>query len=141
MFNYHMEFNYDHRGYGDLVVFSEQQQALKQISRTGSITQEGSLVNSIPAGTWGIRKTHPPVDTAEVAMVYRHGWGKKVRLFSPEGEWTHYLIHYDGGLPGTKGCIGLLDNPKPIFAMIDQILLVQSEIALFINVAPRRLQD
>jgi hypothetical protein len=35
-----------------------------------------------------------------------HGW--KVRLYKVvDGEpvFTHYLIHPDGGLPGSKGCI------------------------------------
>jgi hypothetical protein len=97
------------------------------------------FVNGLPPKVWRILVC--PVDTTEEAMIVENGIGKKVRLYSPE--YTHYLIHYDSGKPGTKGCIGTQDGTATLILMerITQILRMQKEILVFVNVPPEFPED
>ena len=100
-----LNFKYNHYGHGHLELLQDGEVLRYWEARTGSIKPNGELVNAIPVGVWtGIEQ---PVDTAESAMVVQ-GIGWKFRLWTPEGKWSHYLIHPDGGLPGSAGCIVLV---------------------------------
>jgi len=133
-----LSFNYDAHGFGLLELHNDSLTALSIPSRTGSNRSfiDGlGLINSIPSGIWILRDL--PVDTMEAAMVMPIcGTGVKVRLYSPKGAYTHYLIHYDAGLPGTAGCIGTQNEDLTITLMerILQILKIQKEILVYINV-------
>lgn len=104
-------------GRGKLLLFNEQKIISVNEARTGSVTSQGKLVNSIKPSNdnriW-TAKIIPEMcyDKAEYYRMWRRkepGFGWKIRLFE-NGQYTHYLIHPDGGLGGTKGCIGLLSN-------------------------------
>ena len=95
-------FHFDRRGHGDLVLRQEGEAMREWTCRTGSIDKGGKLVNAIPVGIWKI--LDKPVWTNEPEMQIG-GIGWKARLYTAEGQFTHYLVHPDGGLPGSKGCI------------------------------------
>ena len=145
---WYIVFNYDETGYGDLSLHEDSLTALIIQSRTGSLRQTkdpitGSvasvdLVNALPVGEWLIMDA--PVDTTESAMLvpgYKAG-GMKVRLYTQCRAYTHYLIHYDGGKPGTKGCIGTQDGDKTLVLMdrISSILKLQKMISVYVNIPP-----
>ena len=105
----YLKFEYDYRGFGDLILANGGDTVDNLLCRTGSIRTDGALQNAIKPGTWYLKDL--PVDTSEPGMsvhVATDGW--KCRLFRKKGngyERTRYLIHPDGGLPGTLGCIGI----------------------------------
>lgn len=123
---YSFTFHYDKRGHGDLTLYENGISIRYWAARTGSIDNSGRLVNAIPQGIWSIKER--TVWTDESAMVV-NGTGWKVRLFDPAGNWTHYLIHPDGGLPGSNGCIVLIGTiGLPLKERIDVIIKQQHEI-------------
>jgi len=122
-----IQFNYDDQGRGDFVLFDYEKELFRIPSRTGSMhfrpvepkdmqvhrdggpQQELRLVNSIKPGFWYV--INPPVPTSELGMwigAPHNGW--KIRLFlqneKRQYEFTHFLLHPDGGAGGTLGCIG-----------------------------------
>lgn len=121
---YRITFDYDNRGYGDLIVYNGDEVIDYWECRTGSIDLTGKLVNAICPGNWTGRVKS--VDTTEIAMVV-DGFGKKFRLWNQAGEWTNYLIHPDGNKPGSQGCIVPI-NLTPVhrlialFALLDLII-------------------
>jgi len=102
-------FDYDYRGYGLLSLYNAGTLADSVLCRSGSVNTAGKLVNCISPGDWWIKE--PPVVTDEPAMSVIAGTpGWKCRLWKKRAaiyEHTRYLIHPDGGLPGTAGCIGI----------------------------------
>lgn len=123
---YSFRFNYDQRGHGELELLQYDISERYWAARSGSVNQHGNLVNVIPEGLWSIKE--PTVWTDESAMVV-NGMGWKVRLFDSNGNWTHYLIHPDGGLPGSEGCIVLIGTIGiPLKEMIDRVIKEQQEI-------------
>lgn len=103
-------------------------------ARTGSVDGSGQLVNAIvPYERWIREKSQ---DTEEPAMVLG-GIGWKIRLWDKEGtsfRFTHFLIHPDGGLPGSKGCIVTPTICLELRDRIDDILFrEQDKIPLYIN--------
>lgn len=102
-------FDYNEKGYGDLILYrhtEETTQIMRYRARTGSVSKSLHLRNSIRPGLWTIKA--PPVMTKEVGMYIKPGQGWKVRMWTPEGQWSHHLIHPDGNKPGTLGCIGII---------------------------------
>jgi hypothetical protein len=99
---YSFTFHFDRRGHGDLVLRQDGEAVREWACRSGSINRDGTLVNCIPVGMWKI--LDQPVWTNEPEMMIG-GIGWKARLYTAEGQFTHYLVHPDGGLPGSKGCI------------------------------------
>jgi hypothetical protein len=131
---YSIRFNMDARGRGTLAIHNDSLIAGEAAARTGSIDKKGALVNAITAGVWTIREKSTV--TQEPAMQYEKGKGWKVRLWTPAGQWSHYLIHPDGGKVkgnGTAGCIGLQGTYPGIRETIDRILDKQTSIKVYIN--------
>lgn len=126
-----LEFKYGVRGYGDLILTRDGSFVRSWLCRTGSINAKGQLVNAIDPTDWQILK--PSVETAETAMII-DGYGWKIRLYTEKGEYTHYLIHPDGNLPGTAGCIGIQGtNAKPLKNLLDEALKSQHNIPVHIE--------
>jgi hypothetical protein len=99
---FELRFEYNKIGFGPLSLFENSRIVDCWACRTGSIDKYGVLINAIQTGSWTGREL--PAETVEVSMVV-DGVGWKFRLWSPSGEWTHYLIHPDGNKPGSMGCI------------------------------------
>lgn len=123
---YSMTFHYSRRGIGDLQLRKSGEIDRYWTARTGSINASGELINAIEPGVWKILEMTTYTD--EAAMIV-DGIGWKARLYTPDGEYSHYLIHPDGGKPGTAGCIGLIGtNAMPLKELIDCILITQPQI-------------
>ena len=132
---WHMQFRYDARGYGTLR-FVDGDIEWEGCCRTGSIDKTGALVNAIPPGEWLIRARTVP--TTEAAMwIAEPGRGWKVRLHRKAGDnWesSRFLIHPDGGKPGTAGCIGIQGSDAPeLRDIIDQVLNEQATISVYVS--------
>ena len=130
---YRLEFSYDYRGFGDLVLFEDAIRKDALLCRTGSVGHGGELKNAIPPGEWLI--LDKSVNTEEPGMsvhVPQDGW--KIRLYKKEGKVrTRYLIHPDGGLGGTLGCIGIQGTNAQAFRFeIDSIKRIQEQIPVMV---------
>jgi hypothetical protein len=71
----------------------------------------------------------PTEATKEEAMFIppsKIGW--KCRLYNDKKEYTHYLIHPDGGKPGSMGCIVLPDMAANLQTILEKLMSVYSEI-------------
>jgi len=105
-----LKFFYDSRGRGELELYKDDKVIDRYHCRTGSIDKNGKLVNALPITTYCL--SDKSIDTTEEAMSVVAGIaGWKIRLWrvSKGGqlEFTHLLIHPDGGKGGTLGCIGI----------------------------------
>jgi hypothetical protein len=144
MLVYAFGFSYDRRGFGDLTLMRVEHQDVIESStelwrgaaRTGSIDKTGKLVNALPVENW--MGMEPPVKTTERAMWIdkpENGW--KYRLYrNVKGvwTWTRYLIHPDGNLPGTEGCIGILgQNALELYEMLMSIHTEVDSVMLYVN--------
>ncbi len=107
--NKRLEFAYDYRGFGALSLFDGKKIVDNLICRTGSIGVDGKLKNAIAVGEWYVPEQS--VNTTEPAMsVHKPSDGWKIRLYKKRDNGlyaTHFLIHPDGGLGGTLGCVGI----------------------------------
>lgn len=116
---YWFKFNYDRRGFGDLE-FYDKYSKVDQLSfkaRTGSNQFRNgaiALVNAIEPRTWFLPSG--PETTPESGMFVKGelGYGWKWRLWKKENPSdterlvkyrSRLLIHPDGNLPGSLGCI------------------------------------
>ena len=134
---YFITFDYDKYGYGKLQLHNDSLLVCDTKSRTGSINQDGYLVNSIKQGQYIIPA--PAVDSKEPG-IYKEGYGFKFRLWRlindiPTIEFTRLLIHIDAGLPGTLGCIGIQEVQEAIMfrTRADQVFKIQYFIKTFIT--------
>jgi hypothetical protein len=135
-----VEFQYNSTGRGDLTLREGNLVALSLPSRTGSIDVDGDLINPIKSGIWSIRDKS--VYTTESGMSWNGLPGRKIRLYTPKGNWSHYLIHPDGGMPGSLGCVVFSDEGTNFFNDIDKILDRQKIICVYINVQiPQEVLD
>lgn len=134
----YLTFKTDERGFGKLTLHTDGFD-FSFDARTGSISTSGKLINNISSGIWTIKEQ--PVDTEEIAMVVA-GIGWKARLYTPEGNWSHYLIHPDGNLPGTLGCIGI-QKTNAVFLRdaIKQAIAEQQTIRCYVNCEPEKGED
>jgi hypothetical protein len=108
-------------------------------ARTGSVNRLGQLVNPIPDDReWAIRDRPVMIDPHLEPALAINGVGWKVRLWNCMGnsekwEFSHYLFHPDGNLPGSAGCIVFpeicLDFPKLIHLILDK----QPIIPVYVN--------
>jgi hypothetical protein len=127
---YKLTFEYDNRGYGELIVWQDEGVLDHWACRTGSLDAAGLLKNAIPCETWLVKG--PSVATTEIACVVK-GYGRKIRLWRLiRGMWTYtrYLFHPDGRLPGTEGCVAPIrstpvERLKELFALLDRICAEQ----------------
>lgn len=95
-------FGYNKKGYGYTIITDGENVTASIYCRTGRLDSNGKLLDAIPTGVWTGRES--PVLTTESAMIV-DGYGWKYRLWTPDGEWSHYLFHPDGNKPGSMGCI------------------------------------
>lgn len=128
-------FEYNARGAGEIVVEHDNGDRFTWSAATGSIGTYGNLKNAIAPGRWFI--IDRPVATTEPGMVTRKGEGWKARLYQPGADgqyiYTHYLIHPDGGLRGSLGCIVTPDSALKLRDLINAILDEQENIAVIIS--------
>jgi len=130
-------FNYNEYGRGDVEIHNNSLVSVFAKARTGSISHHGNLVNKIMPGIWTIRGIS--VDTTERAMEWETGFGWKVRLWTPKGNWSRFLIHPDGDKlgrrvgNGTAGCIGTRGNCLDLRYKIDEICKFQDQIKVYVN--------
>lgn len=122
------------RGFGRLVLHNDSLICFDQQARTGSVGLSGKLYNAIYNGVWMGRED--PVKTNEKGMyVDRPANGWKYRLWDPKGCRSHYLIHPDGNLPGTEGCIGMIgDDCLDLFAYLTVAHKKQSAVPVLIGI-------
>lgn len=126
---YLITFTYDSKGHGTLTVCNDSLLLCEAEARTGSIDKDGNLKNTIKSGTWFILDKSKP--TSELGMCWDAERGWKIRLYNSNKEYTHYLIHPDGGKikgNGTAGCIGLQGTFLDIRNTIDRILKKQTTL-------------
>jgi hypothetical protein len=128
---YSLKFDYDRKGKGDLILLKNNEYIRSWPSRTGSINQKLELVNALEPVEWQILT--PSEWTTESAMCLE-GKGWKIRLFTADGRFTHYLIHPDGRLGGTLGCIGIIGTIAiPLKDILDETLKSQLNIPVHVS--------
>lgn len=130
-----LQFQYDKHGRGNLQLNEGNISVFCYQACTGAIDVDGDLVNGIKPGIWSIQEKSTP--TSEDGMVVESKKpAYKIRLYTPKGIWSHYLIHADGGRRGTYGCIGvsmIYGNAPAIYRTIDNVLKMQTIIPVYIN--------
>jgi len=127
----YLEFCYNSLGRGPLTLWEDASVVERLRCRTGSINSCGELVNAIQPGVWTGRER--PVETDEKAMYIIEGNGWKWRLWKPNGEWSHYLVHPDGHLPGSDGCLAIQDTDALGFKeMLHETMHIQAIVPVFI---------
>lgn len=134
-----LSFLYDEHGFGELVLCRGFVVKDRLICRTGSRDESGALVNALPYGEYSLQDKSE--DTTEIGMWIinpKSGW--KIRLYKimEDGgaQFTHYLIHPDGGLPGTRGCIGIQGcNAGSFRVELDTIIQEKGNILLTVGTA------
>jgi hypothetical protein len=135
---YFLTFDYDVRGYGMLTLRNNSLLLLQYMARTGTLGLDGCLTRALQPGKWSIRGRAAVIDTRENGMWVTHpsrGW--KARMWSPGGQWTRFLIHPDGGRPGTLGCIGIQNtDATELRDRLRDVLRIQGEIAVRVNMGP-----
>ena len=132
---YKVTFEYDKKGYGDLVVWQDDNELDRWACRTGSLDKTGLLKNAIPCEVWRVKG--PSVATTEIACIVS-GYGRKIRLWrmvKGKWAWTRYLFHPDGRLPGTEGCVAPIRSTpvkrlKELFTLLDRICEDQGTVLL-----------
>lgn len=130
---YRCKFEYDNRGYGDLIIYNGDTVVDYWECRSGSIDTAGKLVHAIDKTLWRI--IEKSVETSEIAMIV-DGYGRKSRLYRVDDKgvhWTHYLVHPDGNKPGSEGCIVTIQGTPvarliALFALLDLIVEEQGSL-------------
>ena len=115
---YKLSFEYGNRGYGELILFRNDKIIDVWWSRTGSCNTENKLVNTIDPHLWYLISSPELPHESEyekMAVLDRHGFGWKQRLWpipcpAEHDPISHFLIHPDGNLPGTSGCVGIQNS-------------------------------
>lgn len=134
---YFLTFEYDERGYGDLILRQNSLIIMEFASRTGSLKWLDNIKKIKPINLLApdiYRILMPPVFTSEPGMHIKKDNGWKIRLFTSAGKYTHYLIHPDGGKGGTKGCIGIQQTDALVLKeRLNEILRLQSVIKCYVN--------
>ena len=129
--SYKLTFQYNHLGFGALCIWKNDRIEECFPCRTGSVDQSGKLINNIRTGIWTARED--VVKTAEIAMVV-DGVGFKLRLWTPEGAWSHYLIHPDGNKPGSEGCIVTLNRHVALFTILSKVMKVMRVLPVEVGI-------
>ena len=128
---YKVSFAYNKKGYGALCVWKNNRLEECFPCRTGSINGNEMLVNAIRPGIWTARED--VVKTSEIAMVV-DGVGFKLRLWTPEGAWSHYLIHPDGNKPGSEGCIVSLNRHVSLFTILSKVMKIMRVLPVEVGI-------
>ena len=135
MKEYYLTFVYDERGFGQLQLHNDSLIPLEYRCRTGSINRDGELVRAIEPGPWWV--VGNPAWTTEEAMTITPGKGWKVRMYREiDGSMIYhgFLIHPDGNVPGTLGCLGIQNDDALILKeRIEQILKRQNKIQVVVT--------
>jgi len=137
---YHLAFNFAtdgpaHKlGRGVIELWHDNTLEFWASARTGSVSKELKLINPIHQADWWI--IEKSVDTDEPGMCIG-GMGWKIRFWLKAGPMyrhTHYLLHPDGTLPGSLGCIVTPTVCLELRNLIDGVLKdKQDKIPLIIN--------
>ena len=118
---YKMSFEYNKtNGKGDLVLHDYDEIIGVWQAMTG-VVKDGKLKYNINPHTWYmIDKPQRPVESEYHRMYIKDkpGFGWKQRLWPipvprSHDPISHYLIHPDGNVPGTLGCLGLQGTNAP----------------------------
>lgn len=88
---------------------------------------------SISIGIYSVEKPIVLLDKAYNDAYKRDGVPWYARL-TPQFncERTGLLIHPDGNLPGTLGCLGVLDNDQDLLHILKQIFDITEEVELVV---------
>lgn len=132
----YIEFHYSDTGKGTLVIHRSCDDTKVFQARSGSIDSLGRLKNVIDKGVWWILKPHE-FTTEKGMMIKGHKSSWKTRLYNKNKNYTHYLIHPDGNLPGSRGCIVTPGISLDLRDIIDEMLKEVNEIPVYINVRPK----
>lgn len=131
-----MSFIYDQYGRGLLVTMCGDELIDRLRCRTGSISNNGTLVRPLPVDNYCLPEKSAATDEPGMWLDDPR-YGRKIRLFRAHGnDWarTSYLIHPDGGKGGTGGCIGIEgSNARHFFSTIDRIIEEQHVIPLTVG--------
>ena len=128
---YKLTFSYNHLGFGPLCVWKDDRLVDCFPCRTGCIDANRKLINAIRPGVWTAREN--VVRTSEIAMVVDNV-GFKLRLWTPDGAWSHYLIHPDGNKPGSDGCIVSLSRHAQLYKILTRIMLITRVLPVEVGV-------
>lgn len=139
MARWFLQFNYDLKGWGELLLHNDSLIPFRIEARSGSINRDGILINVISPGIWTGQA--PPVVTPEVGMMWKgFAMGWKWRMWSPDGKWTRHLIHPDGDGKGgnkigngTNGCIGTQGQALELYNYLINIHPTQPVIPVYVN--------
>jgi hypothetical protein len=110
-----MAFAYGSRGYGELILRDKGNMIYQWWARSGSTNQAGQLVNVISPQEWYLCSGPETPVASEAWVMTVHGklgspWKQRlwpIPTYSGHEPISRFLIHPDGGKPGTAGCIGL----------------------------------
>lgn len=134
--NCKVKFEYDKYGYGPLCFYKDNRLRDCFPCRTGSINRSGQLVNAIYPGLWhGIEYTelsesHREIEPSLFIKINGVYVGIKLRLQTPDGKWSHYLIHFDGSIDGehdgngSDGCVVSLKRHLELKEILKNIMAV-----------------
>lgn len=135
MKRYFLYFEYDKKGFGDLLLIDDEDTTKMQYAcRTGSIDGDGEFVNQCPAGLYLIMALDGPVATGNPAMIApnQRGFGWLAPLYR-SGEKTEFAIHPRSERLEAPG-IGLIGtNAKSLFDRLIEILKNQSDIRVYVT--------
>jgi hypothetical protein len=135
-----LRFVYDKLGYGSLVLTRDNEVLGQWEARSGYLDTEGNLQRCILPGTWYI--LFRPVWTNEEPMCRTPGLGWKVQLWQAAEDlrrfdYNGFLIHPDGGKPGSFGCIVLLDEADHdglrLMGLVESVLREQDMIVVHVE--------
>lgn len=136
---YKLTFQYNHLGFGALCIWKNDRIEECFPCRTGSIDGDGKIVNAIPVGVWTafeftlLPASHREIEPSLFVKIGDEWLGYKLRLRTPEGAWSHYLIHPDGNKPGSEGCIVSLNRHIALFSVLSKIMKVTEILPVEVN--------
>jgi hypothetical protein len=134
-----LNFLFDARGFGDLVLLAGDGTTVldKYVARTGSISKGDALINPLPIDIYVIpEKTLPTNEAGMWIGDASQGWKARLWRQQPNGTRiaTHLLIHPDGGMPGTLGCIGIQgSNAISLRHELDKLINMQGYIPMTVG--------
>jgi len=115
---FRLSFEYNVEGFGDLILYYNNDVMGVWLTRTGSRDSRGILQNAIEPAVWYIvsdPENPVPSEYDRMFVSGQQGIGWKWRLWPypvhrDHDPISHFLIHPDGNLPGTLGCLGIQNS-------------------------------
>lgn len=143
--SYKLTFQYNHLGFGALCIWKNDRIEECFPCRTGSINGDGKLVNAIPVGVWTafeftlLPASHREIEPSLFVKIGDEWFGFKLRLRTPDGAWSHYLIHVDGSVDGkhdgngSDGCVVSLKRHFELCGRLSSIMKIMREMPVEVN--------